>query len=129
MSDNRWNISEEAIAAALRDGTSPDELAKAFAAKLNAAITKQKEATQKYKDAECVVNFLTTYYGDFFEGLTVDIVLQSLDKIVATIGPITTAIEEAGKYIDKKLVNNKEKIPKPASTPLSLEDLLNMFGE
>lgn len=128
MNEKNWNISKDAIAQALAEGTSAEELAQAFTAQLNAALNERKGQTQKLEEAQVVVNFLLKYYPVMFEGLTVTVLLSALDDLKDILSPIA----EAANNVASKLENaNKGTEPKQknSSVDLSLEDLLNIFSK
>ena len=135
MNEKNWTISKDAIAKALADGTTADELAKAFSEQLNAAMAERRDKATKVKDAQTVVDFLLKYYPNIFAGLDVATLLKALDDLDGVLGPIAQAVSDVVDKVEKKPADNKEK---PAytyktnakdATTLSLDDLLDIFGK
>lgn len=134
MNQKNWTISKDAIAKALADGTTADELAKAFSEQLNAAMAERRDKATKVKEAQVVVDFLLKYYPNIFDGLNVATLLKALDDLDGVLGPIAQAMADVVDKVEKK-PDNKEK-PTYAyktnakdATTMSLDDLLDIFGK
>jgi len=135
MNEKNWTISKDAIAKALADGTTADELAKAFSEQLNAAMADRRNKATKVKEAQTVVDFLLKYYPNIFVGLDVATLLKALDDLDGVLGPIAQAVSDVVDKVEKKPADNKEKptytykTNAKDATTLSLDDLLDIFGK
>jgi len=132
MNEKNWTISKDAIAKALADGTTADELAKAFSEQLNAAMAERRDKATKVKDAQVVVDFLLKYYPTIFEGLNVATLLKALDDLDGVLAPIAQAMADAAEKVEKKFENKDKPTYKTNAkdvTTLSLDDLLDIFGK
>lgn len=132
MNEKNWTISKDAIAKALADGTTADELAKAFSEQLNAAMAERRDKVTKVKEAQVVVDFLLKYYPNIFDGLDVATLLKALDDLDGVFGPIAQAMSDVVNKVEKKCDNKDKSAYKTNAkdaTTMSLDDLLNIFGK
>lgn len=132
MNEKNWTISKDAIAKALADGTTAEELAKAFSDQLNAAMAERRDKVAKVKEAQVVVDFLLKYYPNIFEGLDVATLLKALDDLNGVFGPIAQAVGDMVNKVEKQCDNKEKSVYKTNAkdaTTMSLDDLLNIFGK
>ena len=118
MDDKNKYISKDAIRKLMEDGVSAEQIAKQFTDQLNAAIAEQSAKSEKIKEAQTVVDFLTKYYGEMFDGVTVEIILKALDELQDGLDPIIKATSKLGK-----------KIADAGTTSMDLDTLLSIFGK
>ncbi len=132
MNEKNWTISKDAIAKALADGTTAEELAKAFSDQLNAAMADRRDKVAKVKEAQVVVDFLLKYYPNIFDGLDVATLLKALDDLNGVFGSIAQAVADVTDKLEKQCDNKEKPAYKTNAkdvTTMSLDDLLNIFGK